>query len=271
MVVFVDPDLVPPEGVQGLMRLPKVLEALPGVASRRPGRTTVWRWDPHWLPGRRLVVRQFVHGGLFGRLWQDLFWGARPMLQELRLTLHAGRSNVPTSRPVALRLQPVFGPLLRAHYVTEEMPGVRNLLDLCRSNPKGILAPRRRQAVSRAVAETLVALHAAGIDHRDLNLKNLLIDAAADPPRVYVIDFKKARPRPVMSLQQGLQNLVRLDRSVVKWAESRRAIAIADRVRTLRRYIRLRAGDGADWKTPARRVRTRHLAHVLGRRKAAAE
>ena len=271
VVVLVDPELVPPEGVQGLMQLPSAIRMLPGIASRLPGRTTVWRWDPHWLPDKRLVVRQFVHGGLLGRLWQDLFWSARPMLQELRLALHARRSDVPTSRPVALRLERVFGPLLRAHYVTEELPGVQNLLELCAADSTDVLGPSRRQAVSLAVARTLAAMHEAGIDHGDLNLKNLLVNGAAVPPQAYVIDFKKAHPRPVMGLEQGLQNLARLDRSVAKWAASRSAIGTADRLRTLRHYIRLRAGDGADWKTPARNIRTWHPARAPERGRSATE
>ena len=62
----------------------------------------------------------------------------------------AARKQTPTSRPVALRMERVFGPLLRAHYVTEELPGTQNLLELCAADPKDALAPSRRLVSSRS-------------------------------------------------------------------------------------------------------------------------
>lgn len=261
----VDADLVPPKGQEQLLDLPTVLEGLPGTDSRARGRNTVWRWNPTWHPGT-LVARQFAHGGLLRHLWGTLFLSSRPMRRELRIARHAHAAGLPTCRPVALRLERVFGPLLHAHYVTEEIPHAPNLLAFCREGRPGDLDARGRHRLARALAETLAQMHAAGIDHGDLNLKNLLIRCDHNPLRVAVIDFKKARLRPTVDLRTGLRNLVRLDRSVVKWSASRQEIQLTDRLRVLRHYLRIRCGADTDWKQTARRVATRHTLHALSRR-----
>jgi tRNA A-37 threonylcarbamoyl transferase component Bud32 len=268
----VSDEAVPPEGLPDLMRLPEILRSLPGGQSRAAGRTTVWRWDPAWLysgglAGRRLVVRQFAHGGVLGGLWGTVFLSRRPLLGELGLALRALGRGVPTCRPVALRFERAIGPVLRAHYVTEEIPGAVNLLELCELHGTGDgVSPGLRQAISRAVAGAVAAMHGAGIRHGDLNLKNILVTPGADPPRAFVIDFKKARAQNCVSLREGLRNLVRLDRSVVKWPASRRAITLSDRLRTLRDYLRAFEEAECDWKVVARSLRTRHRAHALSRK-----
>ncbi|MDP6439549.1 MAG: lipopolysaccharide kinase InaA family protein [Candidatus Brocadiia bacterium] len=268
----VSDEIVPPEGLPDLMRLPEILRNLPGVQSRAAGRMTVWRWEPAWVDGgrlaaRRFVVRQFAHGGLLGSLWGTAFLSRRPMLGELGLALHALERGVPTCRPVALRFQRAIGPVFRAHYVTEEILGAVNLLELCeREAPGDGVSPGLRQAISRAVAGAVAAMHGAGIRHGDLNLKNILVTPEADPPRAFVIDFKKARAQNCVGLREGLRNLLRLDRSVVKWPASRRAITLSDRLRTLRDYLRAVEGAECDWKMIARSLRTRHRMHALSRK-----
>jgi hypothetical protein len=261
----VDTDLVPAKGHKQLLDLPTILEDLPGAESRARGRTTLWRWNPAWHHGT-LVIRQFAHGGLLRHLGGTLFLSSRPMRRELRIARHARACGLRTCRPVALRLERVFGPFLEAHYVTEEIPHAPNLLQFCRDGRTGDLGAKERQELAREVSETLVQMHKAGIDHGDLNLKNLLILADQTPPHVAVIDFKKARLGPTVDLRKGLRNLVRLDRSVVKWSASRQQIHLTDRLRVLRHYLRLRSGADTDWKPTTRRIATRHTLHALSRR-----
>jgi tRNA A-37 threonylcarbamoyl transferase component Bud32 len=261
VTVYADRDVVPDEGMADLLHLPEILAGLPGTESRAAGRRTVWRWAPAWCKGRRLVVRQFAHGGALGGLRGTVFFSARPMLRELRIALHLRARGVPTCRPVALRLERAFGPLLRAHYITEEVPDAPDLLEFCRTWPVGRpCPPRRRQDLAGAVARTIAALHDAGVLHKDLNIKNILISARADPPIAFAIDFKKAHRQTEVDMDAGLDNLVRLDRSVVKWAASRQVVTLSDRLRVLREYVRLRSGGAGDWKEIARRIRTRHPA-----------
>ena len=249
------------------MRLPEVLEGLTGEESRAAGRKTVWHWAPAWMGGGTLVVRQFAHGGLLGGLWGTVFPRAAPMLRELRVALHARAESVLTCRPIALRIERVFGPLLRAHYLTQQVPESLNVLEMCRRAVQGSPpSPARRQVLAKAVAGTIAAMHEVGIRHGDLHVKNLLVTVQTEAPRAYVVDFKKARLRTEVSLREGLRNLVRLDRSVLKWPASREAITLTDRLRVLREYVRLRSGAAGDWKQLARRLRTGHAAHALTRK-----
>jgi len=267
VLIYAGATVVPPEGIRELVRLPKILKTLSGSTSRQTGRETLWRWDPPWLQDRRLVVRQSAHGGLLGRLWGALFLSPRPMLRELEIALHAYRSAVPTCRPVALRLERVWGLFWRAHHLSEEVSGAQNLLELCQSTgPKTPYPPEARRDLAQAIAQTISAMHEAGIRHGDLNLKNLLVAERQGRVEAYVIDFKKACLQNHVSVQARLRNLIRLDRSVMKWPAARRAITVSDRLRTLRAYLALQPQQKENWKAIAHRIRTRHSAHAPSRK-----
>jgi len=93
------------------------------------------------------------------------------------------------------------------------------------------LGPAAAQAAEPLVAERLAAgdrptpaqwqrlgaairrLHAAGVDHVDLNAHNLLV---GDDGRVWIIDFDRCRRRGGQGWQAG--NLARLQRSLRKLA-----------------------------------------------------
>lgn len=232
------------QGIRDLVYLPEILRALPGKRSRHAARETVWRWQPSWLGGRRLVVRQYVHGGLLRSLRGVTFLSRRPMLNELRVNQEALQGGVPTCRPIAVRIEHTFGPLLRAHYITEEIPEAVNLLDFCEMESPAAV----RIGLAHAVAGALVALHQADIRHGDLNLKNILVRSQNERMEAFVIDFKKARIQANITPDEALAALARLDRSIVKWPASRRAISVSDRLRTLRDYIRAVQGSDLDWK-----------------------
>lgn len=246
-----------------LLQLPERIRHAPGRASRRRGRITTWRWQPSWHDGPGLRVREYVHGGVLGRLFGGFFLGSRRMRNELSLHISAHQAGVPTSEPVALRIERVRGPLVRAHYVSEEIPGALDLLALCREHNRPF--PARRRALAHAVAECIARMHDAGILHADLNLRNLLISKNADRPRCSVIDFDKGVFRGELTLGQRMANLLRLERSVLKWAAARHAISALDRLRMLRSYL-CRYPVWCDrWGAIARQYASRHLRHRFSR------
>lgn len=166
------------------------------------------------LEGRALVLRQFRRGGLVGRVIADAYLrlGARRSrpYREFRLLewMHAEGLSVP--RPVAARYAP-SGLIYRAQLITERIPDAVPLADRLRD---GVLAPE----VWRAIGGTVRQMHRLGVDHVDLNCRNILLDAAAG---VWLIDFDRCRRRADGGWTAA--NLARLRRSLVKEA-GRRAV-----------------------------------------------
>jgi len=115
------------------------------------------------------------------------------------------------------------------------------------------------------VAATIADMHDAGIVHADLNLKNLLVRDAFDEPEAFVIDFDRARLAGRLGLGERMRNLLRLDRSVLKWAASRRAVSPLDRLRVLCIYLDRYPRWRERWGEIARRYARAHLLHRLSR------
>jgi len=173
--------------------------------------TATGRGETYFLEidGRALVLRHFRRGGLIGRLVlaSYLRLGARrsrPFLEyHLLEWMHGEGLRVP--RPVAARYAP-SGPIYRAQLMTERIPGATPLADCLRE------ADLPAQ-VWLSIGQTLRRLHALGVDHVDLNCRNILLDAEAG---VWLIDFDRCRRRAPGRWAEG--NLARLERSLVKEA-----------------------------------------------------
>jgi TP53 regulating kinase-like protein len=266
VTLYISPDYGGEVNEDDLCDLPAILEGVEGRSSRLPGIITSWLWQPPWHDGPGLMVRQYAHGGLWGRLAGTLFCGKGRMLDELRLTMRALRCGVPTAPPVAVRVERVGGPFLRAHYVSERILETTNLLDFFAGlDAEGPLPTEQGGRLAAGVADAVARMHDAGILHGDLNLKNLLVRDAFDEPQVFLVDFDRARLVGDLSLRQRLANLLRLDRSVMKWAASRRAVGPKDRLRLLRAYLARYPQWSARWGEVARRYGSRHLLHRLSR------
>jgi hypothetical protein len=197
--------------------------------------------------GSHAVVKQMRRGGLFGPVWRDRFARRQRLLDNLRAPLEALARDIPTGRPVALLL--LSGPplLWRAWLATEEIPAAR---DLCRrlAGPD----PPDRPGIE-AVAVLVRRLHDRGIDHRDLNLGNLLLsDSVSAAPRAFVVDLDRARVRgrPIGAAAR-MRALQRLERSAVKLF-GERPLEAFDLRRTLYEAY---AGDDPRWIRLAARAR----------------
>ena len=229
VTVYLNPECAADVDVQALVELPSALAGLPGRSTRQGGRATAWE-----LPGPpALVVRLYAHGGALGGLMGTWFLDAGRMLEEFRVHLHALRVGVPTSEPVALRLERRW-PLVQAHYVTRRVADAVDLADLVGQRPPSA-AQRRRLA--GAVADAVARMHDAGILHSDLNLRNVLVRDPSGACQALVIDFDKARLLTELTLHKRLANLYRLDRSAQKRAATRASVGMLDRLRVLRAYL----------------------------------
>lgn len=159
------------------------------------------------LAGHDLVLRPYQRGGLMGKINQSLYlrlgatrsrvWREYGMLGWM----HDQGLAVP--RPVAGRYAPV-GLFYRAQLITMRIPHARPLADLVQ---EAALPPDVWAGIGRAIGR----MHALGVDHSDLNCRNILLDADR---KVWLIDFDKCRRRERGAWQD--RNLARLKRSLEK-------------------------------------------------------
>ncbi len=220
------------------------------------------------LKDRRLFIRHYRHGGLWGRLTGDVLWGHGRPLKELVVAEKAIERGIDTAEVVALRIRPLFGPLCRADIFTLEISGAEDLIAfLCKLPASEILSQKKE--LIKYVARAVKKLHDSGILHADLHLKNILLKRN-DINKVYIIDLDKSELRPTatatgLSMEQRMDNILRLDRSVEKFMEWRpdlRLITRADRLRFLKLYLEEpRSPEALNWKAVVRKYATRHRAH----------
>ncbi len=265
VTLYVNPKCPSEADRDELLRLPVILRRLPGHSSRQAGRTTSWLWRPAWDDGPGLMVRQYAHGGALGRLFGAAFLGKARMLKEFWISDYAGSRGVPTSVPVALRVERIAGPFIRAHFVSALIPEAQDLLRFLESAPSDAEPVPGRRRLAAAIADAIARMHDAGIVHADLNLKNVLVRHTSEEPEAFIIDFDKARWMAAVPLSKRMANLVRLDRSIVKWAASRRTVDLTDRLRVLHSYLRRYPQWRDQWARIARKYGGRHLRHSFSR------
>ncbi len=168
--------------------------------------------------GREMVLRPFRRGGLVGKVNRDLFLRREldnsRSFREFALLFWMRETGLPVPRPVAAQIVPV-GIFYRAAIVTERIPDARPLEEHLRDRAVGAQVWGRVGATARR-------MHDAGVDHTDLNCRNILVDGAG---KVWLIDFDKCSRRAPGSWADG--NLQRLLRSLRKqsgpgfhWAEA---------------------------------------------------
>lgn len=165
-------------------------------------------------PGLTAVLRRYRHGGLLGRLTGSLYWGPDRALEELRVTARAEAAGAPVPHVLCLAVWPVGGPFWSALIGTREEPGAQDLLGALSHTAE----PRARRDLLRRVGASLRKLHDEGVDHRDLQLRNILVVPGEPEPRIVVVDLDRAvfHSRGALPVGHRAENLGRLNRSGVK-------------------------------------------------------
>ncbi|ROO30677.1 3-deoxy-D-manno-octulosonic acid kinase [Salinisphaera orenii] len=162
------------------------------------------------LDGAPWVLRHNRRGGAFARLNHDRFlWTGAARLRpiaELRLLAAMRADDLPVPAPVAARAVRGGG-FYRGDVITAALVESRPLADRLATAPLPATEWQRLGGV-------LARFHRAGIDHADLNARNILIDAA---DAFHLIDFDKARRRAPGRWRES--NLARLKRSLDKCAD----------------------------------------------------
>ena len=162
--------------------------------------------------GPRLRLKQLRRGGALAALWRERFLGSRRLLDNLRIPLEAARRGVATPLPVVLLV--VQGPrgLFRGWLGTEEVEEATDLASLFGDGRTP--QPEELESAMSVVRQ----MHDVGLDHRDLNLGNLLLQRAdAAVPRAWVCDLDGARLlNGPLGFEPRQRALRRLERSYVK-------------------------------------------------------
>ncbi len=165
------------------------------------GRGSAWRLN---VNGEAAVLRHYRRGGMMARVNRDLYFWQGPAqsrsYREFDLMLRLSDGGLLVPRPIAAMAQRK-GLFYRAAILTRFV------------EHRGALCQIDSQAAWQAAGLAIARLHAVGVWHADLNVHNILIDAAN---QAWLIDFDRARSgiSDKAQLQGNLSRLLRSTRKV---------------------------------------------------------
>jgi serine/threonine protein kinase len=184
--------------------------------------------------GKRMVFRQYSHGGLLRAITGNLyFFGARSF-RELALTEEIRSCGIPTIPTIGAIHHRVFFPFYQAYFLSLEVPLAVDLIqyfDQIGSHPFRETISRKRKTI-RSLGHLIRQFHQAGFFHGDLQLKNILV--AGD--QLLLIDFDRSYRKSSLSTRERMKNLLRLNRSAEKWRRLGLLITRTDRWRFFLTY-----------------------------------
>jgi len=184
----------------------------------RPSRVAL----PDGAPG---VLRGYRHGGMFRALTGRRFTGTPRPLVELVATERARAGGVRAPEILAAYVRRVTLVCHVGYLLTREIPGAVDLMTLIESG----MATR---GVFRRLGAETARMHAAGVRHADLHVKNVLVTGG----EVTIIDFDRARVFDEVPREDRVGNLLRFDRSVVKLGRKGVRVPMKDRLRFFHGY-----------------------------------
>jgi 3-deoxy-D-manno-octulosonic acid kinase len=234
--------VVPELAALGLAALWAPLQPLPGAK----GRGGVGRLD---LGGRQLVVRPYRRGGALAALLGDRYPGPGRARDELLLLAALQRAGVPVVAPIAAVARR-HGVFWRLRLCTEWLPAALPV-------PAFLAAePARRRQCAAAVGDVVQRAFAAGLQHPDLHLDNVLCRLVDGVVQVVLVDLDRARLRPPLSARQRDTMLVRMARYLVRHRQRLPARpSTAEAMRFLRAFFAERGERHAQWRQLTVRLR----------------
>ncbi|TVP50155.1 MAG: 3-deoxy-D-manno-octulosonic acid kinase [Halomonas sp.] len=158
-------------------------------------------------PTEQWALRPYRRGGMVAKLSAKRYlWTGierTRAFRELRLTATLYEQGLPVPRPVASCVTR-YGFTYEAALITVRIDGARALAEQ-------LVNHHADEALLRRVGAMIKRFHQAGLDHVDLNARNILIDTRGTP---WLIDLDRCRLRPPGHWQAS--NLNRLARSLDK-------------------------------------------------------
>ncbi|MCM2129326.1 3-deoxy-D-manno-octulosonic acid kinase [Larsenimonas rhizosphaerae] len=186
--------------------MPEWWENQQAITGRAPGRGEslfLSREDQQW------VLRPYRRGGLIGRVVREHYvWTrleATRAFRECRLTARLQQAGLPVPAPVGACVWR-HGLTYRAALLTVRISGAHALATCLEEG-------RADHALLHDVGRMIRRFHDHGLDHVDLNARNILIDEAHTP---WLIDLDRCQLRAGERFKA--RNLERLSRSFEKFA-----------------------------------------------------
>jgi 3-deoxy-D-manno-octulosonic acid kinase len=223
--------------VMGLSHLATVRKML--VEGRPSGRGRVFDVMPRKKQSfQPLVLKQVLHGGLYGRMNRERHTGPGRLLAELSVTEKARDRGVPAPEIAYLSWTRQRFPSL--FLATFRVPGSRDLERALTAEPTG----RERNLTLAAAARAVREMHDAGLVHADLNLGNVMVTEFAGDPEGFVLDLDGSWFPAELTETHRAWNLARLLRSLEK-SDIAGRVNLRERVGFLREYC---GGTGSRYR-----------------------
>ena len=182
--------------------------------------------------GERWVVRHYHRGGAIAPILGDRYLrlGTPRPLQELEVGWEVEARGIPTPEHLAAAVYP-SGIWYRGDLVTRHVPDSRDLAavlfpgrslgsrPLARSGSRPDGTARRADPLAsvEATGRLFRTLHDGGLDHPDLNLKNVLISGTGTGVQALVLDLDGARLGDGVGDAARRRMISRFWRSARKW------------------------------------------------------
>jgi 3-deoxy-D-manno-octulosonic acid kinase len=143
------------------------------------------------MPDGDWVVRHYRRGGAIARLLDDRYLriGRPRPLRELHASVLARSRGVDSPEVLVAAVHPAAAHY-RADIATRYIDGSRDLAEHVLGAARA--GPAERLAAWRAAGALLRSAFDAGVEHADLNLRNILIAGAAAAPRALLLDLDRA-------------------------------------------------------------------------------
>ncbi|MGE6607936.1 3-deoxy-D-manno-octulosonic acid kinase [Halomonas sp. NPDC076908] len=169
-------------------------------------------------PTEQWVLRPYRRGGLIAKMSEKRYvWTGverTRAFRELRLTATLFEQGLPVPKPVACRVVR-FGLTYEAALITVRVPGATALAER-------VVNHAADDALLQRVGAMIKRFHDAGLDHVDLNARNILIAPSGEP---WLIDLDRCRLRQPGNKWQN-KNLARLERSLIKFKSQDQYLSI---------------------------------------------
>ncbi len=199
--------------------------------------------------GKRMVLRQYSHGGLMRTITGNLYLFGGRSFRELAITEEIRSCGIPTIEPIgAIHQVTDFPPFYRAYLLTLEVPGALNAiqyLEKMGGSPSRETLRHKRKMIGHS-GLLLRQFHQTGFFHQDLQMKNILVVG----DRILIIDFDRSYRKRILSTEERIKNLLRFNRSAEKWKRLGLPITWTDRWRFFIAY----AGDDKEIRAAMRRA-----------------